>query len=257
MTILDWRLRKKLFFFLIFAVIVLLVAGFVAYRIIPEPSCTDRRQNQEEERIDCGGPNCAPCIEEKPDNLVVLWQRFFEVRTGVYDVAALVQNVNLTIGSDDVPYTFELFDKEGTRIIQKKANTYVLPNQQFLVFEGGLETGIRVPVRVSFQIKPFQWRPAEEQALPVIVSRSERQFTLERPRLLATITNNAFYDIRGLDVAVVVSDINGNAVGVGLSHVKLLPDSKNVEVAYTWPHPFAALPSDVRYIIRKNPWLGL
>lgn len=248
----EWRSRRKLIFLSSFAVIIVVVLGIVTFALLPAPSCTDKRLNQNEEQVDCGG-SCAPCFSEKADNLIVLWSRFFEVRTGVYDVAALVENVNLTIGSGAVPYVFELYDTRGEHIVSRPGSTYALANKQFLVFQANLETGIRVPQRVVFRLDPFVWQFMDEQALPVIISRTVRDFEAERPRLIATLTNNALYDVLNVDVAVVISDASGNAVAVSATHVDKIPDSGTTEAAFTWPHPFGRSPADVQFFIQQRP----
>jgi hypothetical protein len=250
---LEWRTKRKGTFFGLFLALVLVIGGLVAYSLIPAPSCTDGSLNQNEEQIDCGGPNCEPCLSEKPDDLIVLWQRFFEVRPGVYDVAALIENVNLTLGSASVPYVFELYDAQGKRIITRPGATYTLPNKQFLIFEANMETGIRRAQRVVFRLEPFTWQFTAEQALPVIVSRTVRDFTRERPRLIATLTNNSLEDIQAIDVAVIISTRLDNALAVAEVQIPVVPDSGTAEAAFTWPHPFSANPEDVQFFVRKKP----
>jgi len=250
---LKWRTKRKITFFSFFAAILLVIAGITIYTLLPAPSCTDSRLNQNEELVDCGGPNCAPCVREAADGLIVLWSRFFEVRPGVYDVAALVENVNLTLGSVTVPYVIELYDSEGSRIIAHRDFTYTLPNKQFVVFVANVPTGIRVPQRLAFRFEPFIWQLTDEQQLPVIVSRTERDFNRDRPRLIATISNNALFAIKDIDVAVLISDAAGNAIAVAQAHVAQVPDTGTADVAFTWPHPFEGTPVDVQFFVRQKP----
>lgn len=249
----EWRTRRKVTFISFFGALILIITGIVTYILLPAPSCTDGRLNQDEEQIDCGGSFCAPCITERADNLIVLWSRFFEVRPGVYDAAAFVENVNLTLGARDVPYVFELYDAEGARIVSRRSVTYALPNKQFLIFAAGLETGIRTPERMVFRLEPFSWELISEQALPVIVSRSERNFDSDRPRLIAAITNNALYAIDNVDVAVIISDAARNAIGVAEVRIERLPDSGMAEAAFTWPNPFFGTPVHVEFFVRQRP----
>lgn len=251
--IFEWRTKRKVTFFSFFLAIVLFVAGLFVYSLLPAPSCMDGKVNQGEEQIDCGGPSCAPCLSEKADDLIVLWSRFFEVRPGVYDVAALIENVNLTLGSKQVPYVFELYDEYGGRIVTRKGLTYTLPNKQFLLFEANLETGIRKPVRVTFRLEPFTWDLTAEQALPLIISRSERLFAEDRPRLIATITNSALHNVSHVDVAVVLSDKNNNTFAVAEVRLDNVPDSGTAQAAFTWPHPFPAVPEQVQFFVRQSP----
>ena len=252
MTI-EWRTKRQLTFLGFFLAIILIIAGITIYIFLPAPSCMDRRLNQGEEQVDCGGLYCAPCLTEKPDDLIVLWSRMFEVRPGVYDVAAFIDNVNLTIGSPDVKYVFELYDAEGNRIVSRSGSTYVLPHKQFLAFQANLETGIRVPKRVAFHLDPVTWELMDEQTLPVSVSRTNRQFESDRPRLIATLTNSSLHDVRNLDVAVVISGRQDSAIAVSTTHVDKVPDSGMAEIAFTWPHPFSQSVADVKLFIQQKP----
>lgn len=246
-------MRKKIVFFLPFAAVALAIVGFFAYRIIPGPTCFDEKQNQGEEGVDCGG-SCAACLPAKPDDLVILWSRFFEVRPGVYDASAFIENPNIIVGASSAPYVFELFDVNGERIVRKSGTAYVLPNERLLIFEGSIATGIRVPKRLAFRFDRFEWRHVEEQSLPLLVARTSREFTQERPRLVIQIANSSRADIRDVDVAAIVTDEVGNALGVGTSRVAVVPDSGSSEAVFTWPRPFGSSVADVQIFIRKNPW---
>lgn len=249
----EWRSKRKATFLSLFLSIVLIPAAFVFYSFLPAPSCTDGKLNQQEEQTDCGGPNCASCLSEQPDDLVILWSRYFEVRPGVYDVAALIENVNLTLGTRSLPFVFELYDDHDSRIVAHRGSTYTLPNKQFLIFSANVETGIRKPVRMNFRLDLFTWERLEEQTLPLIVSRTERSFDNDRPRLIATLTNSALYDITQVDVATVVSDSSNNAIAVGEVRLEKVPDSGIAQAAFTWPHPFSGIADHVQFFIRKKP----
>lgn len=250
---LDWRMKRKITFFSLFLAIVSVVAALVIYSLIPPPSCIDKQLNQQEEQIDCGGPNCAPCLSEKADDLIILWSRYFEVRPGVYDVAALIENINLTLGAKSLPYVIELYDEFGSRIVMHKGTTYTLPNKQFLIFIANMQTGIRKPVRMTFQLGSFSWERIDEQTLPLIVSRTERLFDKDRPRLVAAITNSSLHDVTQVDVAVVVSDASNNTIAVGEVRLDRVPDSGTAEAAFTWPHPFSGMPDKVQFFVRRKP----
>ena len=66
------RLAKQIIIAIIFF---LILAGFgflVYWNILPNPSCFDNIQNQNEEGIDCGGP-CQSCEAAALKNLEIIW----------------------------------------------------------------------------------------------------------------------------------------------------------------------------------------
>ena len=76
---------------LVFAVIVAI--GIIWYANYTPPSCFDSKQNQDEEGVDCGGKNCIPCANKIAEP-TILWSRFFVLKDGFVDGAALIENPN-------------------------------------------------------------------------------------------------------------------------------------------------------------------
>lgn len=232
----------------------LLFAGYFAYRLIPAETCFDQKQNQDETGIDCGGSSCELCLTEQAKDLVIVWTRYFEVRPGVYDVAALVENVNISIGIEALPYEFRLYGDEDAFLASRRGRTYSLPNQQFLIFESSLQTGSFPPRRMIFKLDEFSWKRAEEQSLPISIARTDRQLALPRPKLTVTLANSSIRDVSRLDVMAIVSDASGNAIGVNSSRLPFVPDTGSVDTVFIWPMPFTGTPDDVTIFVRKNPW---
>ncbi len=143
MAIIPWRTRRKLFYFGVFALIILALIGGLVWYFWPEPTCTDNTQNGQEEGIDCGGP-CTPCLGEIKE-LSVSWVGFFKNREGFYDVAALVENSNLYAGISDIKYTFKLYDANNILITLREGSTFINPSEKQIIFESSLSAGPRIP----------------------------------------------------------------------------------------------------------------
>ncbi len=253
----SWQFKRQLLFLGLFALFLLAIAGSLYYASRPAPSCFDKIKNQDETGVDCGGSQCAVCLDENPKDLIVLWTRFFEVRPGVYDVAALVENPNVLSGVKSLPYQFKLMDADNSTIVSRKANAYVLADERFLIFEPGLVVGgVQKPKRVTFDIKDFEWVPSRHQDPPLRIVHTERMFEGDRPRFTLTLKNETIFDVKGIDVSAVVSDTEGNAVAVAASRVDKVADSAEEEVVFTWPFPFPQNRTvmQVEPFVRRNPW---
>ena len=107
--------------------------GGLIYYFQPEPTCFDKRQNQDEESVDCGG-SCAPC-SEKIHDLTILWSRVFSVREGSYDAAALVENQNQFLASKKLVYAFKLYDKDNILVAIRENFTFVNAGEKLIIFE--------------------------------------------------------------------------------------------------------------------------
>ena len=249
-----WHTKRQLLFFGLFAIVVLMLVGYFAYIIYPGSTCFDGQKNQGEEGVDCGGACQKQCIQEDLKDLVIFWNRFFKVRPGLYDVAALVENRNISVGARTIEYVFHLYDTEGELIISRQGVTYSLPNQQFLAFESGLDVGSRIPGKLTFEFKPFSWELTDEQTLPVKVAKTDRLLTQDRPRLVATLANSSIRNVPRVEVTALISDPEGNAIGAARSLVPLVPDTSTEDAVFTWPFPFEGNPTNVTMFLRQNPW---
>src|SRR3989344_6654280 len=70
-NIMSPRMAKRLFYGAIFAafwIAMVIIINLGSSREVP--TCFDGRQNQEEEKIDCGGP-CTPCVLKDLKQLIV------------------------------------------------------------------------------------------------------------------------------------------------------------------------------------------
>src|SRR3989338_4455956 len=123
MPIFSWGIRRQLVVIGIFAVFVFLIVGGLIYYFQAEPTCFDKRQNQDEEGVDCGG-QCAPCSEQIHD-LTILLSRAFSVRECSYDAAALLDNQNQFLGSKNLVYAFKLYDKDNILIAVRENSTFI------------------------------------------------------------------------------------------------------------------------------------
>jgi uncharacterized protein YegL len=202
------------------------------------PTCFDGKQNQEEEGIDCGSP-CSLICKGKAQDLNVLWAKVFAIRTGVYDVAGYIENPNFNTGAPKFIYTARLFDKSGAEIASKTGEDYALPNERFVIFAGGIETGEKVAARGSLEITPdFQWFTTEKsKKLFSVTDKALVGFT-NKPKLSAVLHNDTTDLYRNINVATVIFDNNGQAIGVSSTRVdKILPGGSE-NLSFTWPAPF-------------------
>ncbi len=234
-----WAIRRRV------EIIGIIIGALLLFVALPYwllhrqvPSCFDGIQNQGEEGIDCGSP-CALICKGKAKDLNLLWTKVFAIRTGVYDVAGYIENPNFNTGAPKFTYTAKLFDKNDVEIASKTGEDYVLPNERFVIFAGGMETGEKVATRGSLEITPdFQWFITEKtKKLFSVTAKTLVGFT-NKPKLTALLHNDTTDLYRNINVATVIYDNKGQAIGVSSTKVdKLLPGG-NENLFFTWPAPF-------------------
>ena len=237
----SWRARRQL----IIAFIVVIPITYVGYRVVASflsapPTCFDRKQNQGEHGIDCGGP-CAPCEAANPKSVQVFSTRGVLVRPNVYDLVAHIENPNEFLSADNVRYEFTLVDQFGV-ITQRSGNTFLLPRSERFIIEPAVESG-RAPQSIEFRIQGAEWQLPElpRSALVVEATRTE---TLEengkrKSVVEATIGNQSPHNLRGIEVDILVSDRDGNTIGVNKIEIEFLASGSRRTIRAIWPNELA------------------
>ena len=232
MTIFSWRARRQL---IVLGVVVLFGAVLLAYVVgvaIPDATCFDNRQNQNEEGVDCGGA-CTPCLENLSEP-VVLWSRFFQLGEGLYEAAALVENIHNFAAADRAFYRVKLYDANNILIAQRSGETYINPAERFLILETGLQTGERRPARALIEFEPIRWRYADYTKPNILVVR--RDFALTpSPRLSVTVRNAGAVDHEQLQASAILLDPQGNAYAASQTVVGELRSGVERILSFSWP----------------------
>ena len=109
----DYRTMKQAIYGSIYLALFLLFATWFYFLVVkPAPSCFDKKQNQNEEGVDCGGVCSRICLPAnlQPISLVDRVQTFFPV-TNKVTLLARIKNPNSTHGAN-ISYTLILYDDQ-------------------------------------------------------------------------------------------------------------------------------------------------
>jgi hypothetical protein len=201
------------------------------------PSCSDGRQNGDEEGVDCGGV-CPQVCSFQAISPTVLWQRFFEVAPGIYSAVALIENANIGAEAAAVPYTFKLYDAGGILVYERKGSADIPSTHTFAVFETNIAVGERIPQRTFFEFTADpEWRRVEKE-IPLLRTRGiVFEGAMTSPRLTATIENPTLSDVHIIEVIAVLFDESGNALGASRTVIDRLAGEGQVALVFTWPAP--------------------
>lgn len=234
-----WAVRRRV------RIVSGIVAAILIFVIFPywythrvPPTCTDGKQNQEELGVDCGGPCTLRCKGMVRD-LNVLWTKVFMIRPSYYDVVAYVENPNPDSGVSNLSYVAKLFDEGGQEIAKSTRTGYVRPNERFVLFVGGMDTGGAVARSASIEF-PSGMRWDSMLPSPVLFSVRDRALSnLERrPILSATLENTTPNTHEFIDVASIIYDDKSNPIAASMTRVDRMEPSASANLIFTWPAPF-------------------
>jgi len=228
-----------------------LIGGTFLYSALNQiPTCSDGKQNQNEEGVDCGGVCNRACVDQVVAP-ITLWSRSIEVSKGVYDAIAFVENPNPKTGVSSVAYKFKLYDSENILVVERAGKTFINPNERLYIFESNIKTGERVPKRAFFEFQSGpNWQKTDNKK-PLISVKNQR-FIEEEGSLKVDIVNSLFFELKDVVVTAILIDEDGNVFASSEALVKSLPGDGVQEIFFTWPAPFEKRPAKIEVIPRIN-----
>ena len=233
-------------------VILILISPFIFSSLRKEATCFDGKRNGAELGLDCGG-GCQKICKFSAEDPIVLWSRSFEVRNGVYNSVAMVENPNPGIGAIDVSYTFKLFDSRNVLVYERKGVTDIPAQLRFPVFEGNIITGQRIPLRTFFEFSPdIFWLKQENPDLRLKTAEQKITGSESSPRVESIIENGSLKMVQDIELFIIVYDLVDNAIAGSKTFIEKIDSNSSKSVVFTWPEPFSYPVGRVEIIPKFN-----
>ncbi|MFA6270476.1 MAG: vWA domain-containing protein [Candidatus Paceibacterota bacterium] len=237
----DWASRRKS----IYLGVVILILASVGFAIFWKfwyqvPTCFDKTKNGDELGIDCGGSCTLVCSADVIKPIVKWGPRLFEISPGVWSTLVYVENPNINVDANYVPYTFTVYD-ENNKVLEKREGATILPkNKTVGIFEGNiLNKGTSKPKRAIFELGTnIIWNKNKETGEKISVTNSPILKIESSPRVEASVKNNSTGEIKNIELIAVIFDGADNAIAASRTFVETLPKDKEASVFFTWPKPF-------------------
>lgn len=251
MAIIPWTIKKQISYLAIIIVIVVIVIVIIVANIIA-PTCSDGKQNQEEQGIDCGGPCPKQCLGEIKD-LIVLWSKFFDIGQGKYDVVAMIENPNLFLALPSFKYRFKLYDKNNIMITSIEGEAFINPGETYPIFETGVAVGGRVPQKAFIELEENpQWELFKKNEQQLVVSKKQFFNTPPFPRLIISVSNKSASEIKNIYTAAILYDKDKNAIGASASKIESVLSSASQDIVFTWPKLLPEDPSLIEVFFKTS-----
>lgn len=222
---------------LIILVVVIFLIVFSFFN--KKATCFDKVQNQGELGIDCGGPCTLLCRAQYSDP-TVLWVRWAQVKSsGLYNVLAYAQNPNLNIGAKNVPYIFKVYDKNNILLFSKTGITYIPPNNNFAIFESGIDVNDKIPARIEFSfLQGINWIKLQNQEANITAVSKDLIGEDSSPKLSVTMKNKSLLPINNIEIVAILYDQNDNAIAFSKTQIDSIAKEGTQDITFTWPEKF-------------------
>ncbi len=235
----SWATRRR-FMYSTFVIIVLivLVALPIFYFFYKPPTCNDRIKNGDEEGVDCGG-SCVMLCQDifLPPKIVWGGAKFEKISSGVYNFASLIINPNVDAGAIDVPYKISIYDEAGLMIKEQYGKVTLYPHRNSLAFNPLVNLDKSVPYKATFEFtSPPVWYRSNDELDKLIIVDKRYTEDSNSSSLEIVLENRGLLPYQNIDVSVILSDINGNAIGFSKTKIDSINAKNDREIAsYTWP----------------------
>ncbi len=189
----------------------------------PAPTCFDKRQNQDETSIDCGG-GCIACALKYPKKLEVVFAKDLPISATRSDVLAQIKNPNLTVGASVVNYHITLKGHLDEILEERDGTTFVYPGKLKYVYEPSFDVGASNVGSVGFVITDAQFQPEDRFYFKDLVT-SDVKFEKNNNalRITGTARNNGDLTIDQLYVTGLIFDYNKhNVLGASATILRMI-----------------------------------
>lgn len=235
----SWRSRRQLVISAIVITPFVIAALFIIRYAIPEPTCFDEKQNQQETGVDCGG-GCISCQLKYPQPIKVFWARAAPVRENSYDVAAEVQNPNEYLSSADVKYEFSLYDDFGP-VTTRIGKTFLYAQERALIIQPNIET-MRSITRTEFRITHVTWQEKRDLSPTIVTERRDYRMVengnQKQSIVDITLFNASSYDFAKVEIHVAALDSDQNLLGVNMIEIENMLSQSRRTIQSIWPQAF-------------------
>jgi len=227
----------------------LFLIGWAVYSALKSnPTCFDGKQNQGEEKIDCGGP-CRPCAKEiNAQNLEIAEKAFVYGGPQKYDVMAKISNSNDQYGSPEFSYEFILKGSQGNILAEREGKSFILPSETKYLIETNLETE-QNPTVLEIVVSNCRWETFFTYKKPQLNIYNKRYNLISSPagfsEAFGLLVNESEFDFNRVKVNVVLRDASGNPLSFNSTEMRTVTSREERDFRLVWPISF---PGEVRKV---------
>lgn len=258
----DYRRRKQIIIILILVIVLAVIAAGVYFTWFKkQPTCFDRKQNQQEEGIDCGGPCALSCEQLTIKNIETEGVKILALKDNRYDLVAKINNPNPNYGLARLSYSFEAYDGNNQLIWQKSGVDFVLPHENKYLIESNAAID-QTPARAELKIETVdksQWQKLKDNFVSPDIYVHDRQLNLDyQPggvQASGIIKNNSVFGFEQVFVTVVLFDKNKEILGVNKTEAQTVSAGEERYFSVFWPVSLPGETSVVEMTAETNVFL--
>jgi len=239
------RNKKRLIIIAIYLVIFFLLGWMIYSWLKPAQTCFDKKQNQNETGIDCGGVCQKQCEKIfQAQDLIIKEATFVSAGSETYDAMMKVSNPNNQLGGSEFSYEFKLKDATGNILAQRSGTSFILPVESKYIIETNLKSK-NLPVEIEAVVNTPKWEEFfgyEKPELNIYHKRYELISSgIGFSEAKGLLRNESFFDFSTIKINVVLRDENGKPVAFNKTEMNTIKAGEERDFRLLWPINFPGL----------------
>lgn len=245
----DWSKRRQWIIWSIFGsvlVALLIIVGISVF--YKTPTCLDKKQNQNEAGVDCGGPCAHACVADVHP-AQVRFARAIAPSVDRTDVIAYIDNPNTGAAAHGISATVTIYDANHTLLASRDITFDLTPGGMTPVFITGLLSSNTPVTQTFFTINDagVTWiRSAEKPIVPSVQNLLWQNTST--PRVTATLVNPIAKPLSNIRLVATVFAADGTAIAASSTIVPNVPSQGSAQAVFTWNIPFTSAPARVEVV---------
>jgi hypothetical protein len=198
------RFFKQIFYGFIFTLIIIGLIYFFYKVFYSQPSCFDKKQNQGEEGIDCGGPCAKICLPQNFRDIEINWVKFLKINNKII-LLAQIQNPNSEIAASYFDYKFDILDSNQNITKTIFSTSFIYAEEIKYLIEFLNEKDVTNINLVKLQILNPRWAKAVDFKRPnlkIIDKKIEINSDKDFINVSGKIINNDFLVFKNINILI-------------------------------------------------------
>jgi hypothetical protein len=236
---------KKIFIIGVYITIFAVISLFIYLENKPKPNCFDKKMNQNEEGVDCGGVCDLKCPIKPSEDIKVTKAGYVESGiNGKFDLYVDINNPNNFFGVQHFDYEFKILKADGSMAKSVKGKSFIMPGESKFIVEHNVAVE-EAPERVIFEVANPQWVEFSGDYLQKpelrVVNKQYNEIVGGIGYFEATglIKNESPYDFTEIKIIVILKDSTGNVVALNSTIMGGLRSGENRDFRVFWPNRFS------------------
>jgi hypothetical protein len=240
------RNHKRILIIGIYLVIFFLLGWMIYSWLRPAETCVDKKMNQNETGIDCGGV-CGACekVYETQD-LIIKEKAFVPAGQGKYDAMLRISNPNNQIAGSNFSYNLKLIDVNGNILAERSGKNFILPVESKYIIETDFQVN-GIPAQIEATLSNPVWEEFFGYERPELNIYSKSYDLISSgigySEAKGLLRNESSFDFNSVIIKVVLRDAGGQPIAFNKTEMNTINAGGQRDFRLLWPLNF---PGDVQ-----------